>query len=122
MDFYVTAVERHLLRRILRAGDRRQQLLPDAPFTPPREAVVNRLMGPVLRRTILPATAASLHVHDAAQYPPVIVSRRTALVSRQLRLNLRPLFVAEPKQARVHGWPPNPLNPSTNPLNQRMVN
>jgi hypothetical protein len=58
-------------------------------------------------------------VHDAAQYPPVIVSRRTALVSRQLRFNLRPLFIAEPKKARVHGWSPNPL---TNLLNQHMVN
>jgi hypothetical protein len=73
--FYMTAVECLLLRPILRARDRRQQLLPDAPVTPPREAVVNRLIGPVSRRTILPAITASLHVRVAAEYPPAIVSR-----------------------------------------------
>jgi hypothetical protein len=119
MDFDVTAVERHLLRRILHAGDCRQQLLPDASLTPPREAVVNRLGRPVLGRTILPATAASLHVHDAAQYAPIIATRRTRLVSRQSRFYLRPLRIVKPKQARIHGWPPNP---STNHLNQHMVN
>jgi hypothetical protein len=66
-----------------------------------------------------PATTASLHVHDPAQYSPIIFPRRTRLVARQLRFNLRPLFVAEPKQARVHGWPRNPL---ANTLTQHMVN
>jgi hypothetical protein len=119
MDFYVAAIKSHLLRRILLAGNRRQQLLPDAPFAPPGKAVVNRLVRPILRRTIFPATTNPLHMHDPAQYSSVILSLWSGLVGRQMRLDFRPLFIAEPKQARIHGWPPNPL---TNPLNQHTVN
>jgi hypothetical protein len=119
MDFYVAAIKCHLLRRVLRAGDRRQQLLPDAPFAPPRKTVVNCLVRPILRRTIFPATTDPLHVHDPAQYSTVIFSLWPRLIGRQMRLDFRPLFIAEPKQARIHGWPPNPL---TNLLNQHMVN
>jgi hypothetical protein len=119
MDFYVAAIKCHLLRRIPRAGNRCQQLLPDASFAPPGKAVVNRLVWPILGRTIFPATTDPLHMHDPAQYSTVVISLRPRLVGRQMRLDFRPLLIAEPKQARIHGWPPNPL---TNLLNQHTVN
>ena len=44
---------------------------------------------------------------------------RTALVSRQMRLNLRPLLFAKPRKLDAHGWVPMLL---TKPLNLKMVN
>jgi hypothetical protein len=58
-------------------------------------------------------------MHDAAQNPPIIFSLRPRLVGRQMRLNPRPLLIAEPKQARIHRLASESL---TNPLNQPMVN
>jgi hypothetical protein len=57
-------------------------------------------------------------MHDPAQNPPIVFSLRPGLVSWQMRLDLRPLRVAEPKQASFIGWP----RWLTNPLSQHMVN
>jgi hypothetical protein len=68
----------------------------------------------------LPATAANIACQiNAAQNPPIIPSLGTGLVGRQMRFDFRPLLIAKPKQARIHGWPPNRL---TNQLNQHLVN
>jgi hypothetical protein len=119
MDFHMAAVERHLRRRVRIAGDRGKYRLPDTPLAPASEAIVDRLGRPVLARAIFPPTSDALHMHDAAQNPPIILALRTGLIGRQMRLDFRPLLVAKPKQARIHGWPPSRL---TKPLNQHMVN
>jgi hypothetical protein len=41
-------------------------------------------------------------MHDPAQDAPIIVALGTALVGRQMRLDLRPLCVIKPKQIRAH--------------------
>jgi hypothetical protein len=37
------------------------------------------------------------HVHDAADYPPIVNPMRTAPSFRQQRLDPRPFLVAQPK-------------------------
>jgi hypothetical protein len=36
-------------------------------------------------------------MHDPAQYPPVILALRAGLLLWQMRLDLRPLLIAEPE-------------------------
>jgi hypothetical protein len=96
MDFHMTAVERHLLRRIAIAGNRRKDRLPDAALAPARETIVDCLMRSLFARTVLPTAANALHVHDAAQNPPIILSLGAGLVGRQTRCDLRPLLVGKP--------------------------
>jgi len=115
----MAAVERHLSRSIGIASDRSKYRLPDAALAPAGKAIVDCFVWPVCARAVFPAAANSLYVHDAAQYAPIILSFGAGLVGWQMRLDLRPLLVAKPKQARIHGWPPSRL---TNLLNQHMVN
>ena len=115
----MTAVESDLLRCVTLAGDRRQEVLPDASLAPACETVVDRLVRPVLTRAVFPATTTALHMHYAAQNPPIIFSLGPRLVDWQMRLDPRPLLIIEPKQARVHWLVSESL---TNLLNQRMVN
>jgi hypothetical protein len=119
MDFHMAAVERDLTGRIAVAGNCLEYLLPNAALAPAREAIVDCLVRPVFARAVLPATADPLHVHDAAQNPTIILSLRAGLVLRQMRLDLRPLLVAKPKQIRAHRLGSHRL---TKPLNQHMVN
>jgi hypothetical protein len=107
MNFHMAAVEGHAAGRVGLSGDRSEQLLPNAPFAPARESVVNRLGRPVLARAILPTTATALYVHYAAQNPPIIFSLRPRLVGRQMWLYFCPLLFGEPKQVRVHRLAPS---------------
>ena len=120
MNFDVAAVESHLRGRVRRCGHGREDVLPDATHAPAREAIVDRLVRSILGRAIDPTAPHLLHMHDPAQNPPIIKALRTTLVGRQMRLDLRPLFIAEPKQISAHrsGLP----NRLTKPLNQHMVN
>jgi hypothetical protein len=119
MNLHMAAVERHMARHVRLPGDGSEQLLPNAPFAPTCKPVVDRLRRSVFPRAILPPTAAALDMHDAAQYAPIVIALRPRLVGGQMRFDPRPLLVAEPKQARIHGLAPESL---TNPLNQRIVN
>ena len=82
MDFHMAAVERNLFRRVNASGDRRKYILPNAALAPAREAIIDCLVRPVLGWTVLPATANALHMHNAAQNPPIILSLRTRLIGR----------------------------------------
>jgi hypothetical protein len=119
MNFHMAAVECDVTRRLRLARDGSEQLLPNASFAPAREPVVDRFGWSVFSWAVLPATAATLHMHDAAQYAPIIIALRPRLVGRQMRFDPRPLLIAEPKQARIHRLASESL---TNPLNQPMVN
>jgi hypothetical protein len=110
MDFHVAAVERDLFGCVDCSSDRRKYFLPNAALAPAREAIVDCLVRPILGWTILPTAANALHVHDAAQNPSIILSFRTGLIGRQMPLDFRPLLIAEPKQARIHGWPPESVD------------
>jgi hypothetical protein len=119
MDFDMAAVERDLPRRVRISSDCSENVLPNSSFAPPREAVVDRLMRPILARTILPPASRAQHVHDAAQNPSIVFSFRPTLVGWQMQLYFHPLVIAEPKQALIHRLAPSQL---TKPLNQHMVN
>src|SRR5262249_53834383 len=119
VDFYMAAVERHLSRSVGIASDRSKYRLPDTALAPAGKAIVDCFVRPIFARAVFPAAANSLYVHDAPPYAPIIVSFRPRRVGWQMGLDLRPLLVAKPKQARIHGWPPSRL---TNLLNQHMVN
>jgi hypothetical protein len=120
VDFHVTAVQRYLSGWLSGRGDRSEDGLPNAALAPAREAIVDGLMRAIFERTVFPATALLLHVHDSAQNPSIIMALRAGLVGRQMRLDLRPLLVVEPEQICAHAaWL---LNRLTKPLNQHIVN
>jgi hypothetical protein len=101
VGYHEAADERHL--PYLRVpGDRSENLLPLAGFAPARKPIVNRLVRSVFAGAILPLTAAAQHMHDATQNPSVIMSLRATLIGRQMRDDLRPLVITEPKQVRLH--------------------
>ena len=106
----MTAVERHLPGHLRVPSDRGENLLPLACLAPAREPVVNRLVRPVFAGAILPRTANTQHMHDAAQNPPVVFSIRTRLVGRQMGNDLRPLLVIEPKEVRAHRLVPESVD------------
>jgi hypothetical protein len=86
--------------RLARSTSNRQlpeKLLPDAAFGPPRKAIVDRRVRAVLRRAILPSTAASQHMQDAADHPPIVRPFLAAYVARQMQLDLLPLMVVKPE-------------------------
>lgn len=74
-----------------------EKLLPDAPFSPPREAIVDRRVRTVLRRAILPPTTAPQHMQDATDHPPIVRPFLAAHIGRQMPLDLLPLMVVEPE-------------------------
>ena len=115
----MAGVERDLIGCFIRRCNRREYVLPDAAHAPAREPIVDRFVRAIFGGAVLPTTAHLLHMHDTAQDAPIIVALRTALVLRQMRLDLRPLIVVEPEQASAHGLVSVQL---TKPLNQHMVN
>jgi hypothetical protein len=42
-------------------------------------------------------------VHDAADHATIIHARLSSHIFRQMRLDLMPLFIAQPKQIAPHG-------------------
>jgi hypothetical protein len=98
----MAAVNRDLMRR-RRRSDRHclKYLLPDASLAPAGKAIVDRLVRTVISGTIPPSTPHLHHVHNPAQNAPIIVAFWTALICRQVRLDLRPLLVTEPEQLGV---------------------
>jgi hypothetical protein len=115
----MTAVERHQFRRIAIAGNRRKDRLPDAALAPARETIVDRLVRPVFARTVLPTAANALHVHDAAQNLPIILSLGTGWLVGKYGSIFDHCSSVNQNRFGFIGWPPNRL---TNPLNQHMVN
>lgn len=94
----MAAIQRGLFRRLARRRNRFEYLLPDAPLAPACKAIVDRLVRAIIPRAVDPAAADFQHVHDPAQNQPVVFAARPRLVCRQMRLYLRPLLIAEPKQ------------------------
>jgi hypothetical protein len=66
------AVQRHLLRRLRRARNRLENLLPDSPSAPAIEAIIHRRVRAVFGWTVLPTTSALEHMDDPAQNPSII--------------------------------------------------
>ena len=84
----MAAVERHLPGRIGRCRNGGKYALPNSPFAPPGEAIVDRLVRAILAWAVLPPTTNLLHVHDPAQNTSIIMAFRALLVGRQVRHHL----------------------------------
>lgn len=83
-------------------GQGGEDAAPHAAPAPPVPAVVDRRRRAVIRRAVLPATAALEHMHDPRDHPPVIHPPRARLVLRQMRLNRRPRRIRQPEQRSRH--------------------
>jgi len=93
----MTGIQGRLFRRIVRRGDALEYLLPNPSLAPPREAVVDGLARTIVLRAIFPAATDLQNVHDPAENASIILALGSGLVRRQMRNDLRPLLVIEPK-------------------------
>ncbi len=92
---------------------------PEAALAPAVPSVEDRRVRPVFRRQGAPSAAFAEAVHDAADHPPVVHAPRSRVHHRQMRLDRRPLHVAQPEQAR-HG--PSPAVWQGEPSRRTYVN
>jgi hypothetical protein len=79
-----------------------EKILPDTTPCPAHEAVIDRRRRTIGFRAIAPAAAALEDMHDAANDAAVIDSLDPANIRRQVSLDPRPLFVAQPEQIPAH--------------------
>jgi hypothetical protein len=66
------------------------------PFSPSHEAIAYRRVWSVFRQAILPATAASERMPDAADHASLVHPVLAAHISRKAGFDLLPLIVVEP--------------------------
>src|SRR5271154_1370685 len=89
------------LRLSRRHFDKRQeQTSPDSLHRPASKTIVDGSRWPIVRRAVLPATSSLQNVDDAADNPAIIHTMGAGAFFWQVRVDLRPLLVAEPKFVR----------------------
>jgi hypothetical protein len=86
--------------QILVRGQGMEDALPSTVIGPPHEAVVERLLGAIVERTIAPAPAAAQRMDNSREHAAIIHAGNAARVARQQRLDPRPLLIGKPKQIR----------------------
>src|SRR3954454_6285129 len=99
------AVDRGRAKETCAAGERLEDVQPNALPAPTIEAVVDRRIGAVFRGAITPARTRTQHVNDAADHPPVIDPVRTAAATRKQRLDPLPFLVSQPVKLLPHQGP-----------------
>jgi len=82
-------VDEHLGGRTTGAGQRMEEIDPDALGGPAHITIVERLARPVIRRRIDPAPARLQDMDDAAYHPAVINTRLAPCVGWQMWLDPR---------------------------------
>lgn len=97
MCFDVRRVDHLRSGRSTAPGKFTEEMLPDTPFGPPGEAIVDGRVRTVLWWAILPTTATSQHMQDAADDPPIIRPFLAPDIGRQVRFDPLPLVVVEPE-------------------------
>jgi hypothetical protein len=107
----VGGIDHLRIRRSSAPGQFPEQVFPQAAARPAHKPIIDRRGWAILRRAIAPAAAALENVYDPADNPAIISPLHAANVSRQVRLDPSPLFVAQPKQIPAHD--PDPF-PKTN--------
>jgi len=80
--------------------DLAQDTCPDARLGPAVEAIIDRRVRSVVRRTVLPATAGLEHMDNAADDLLIAGRLHPAAVLWDRRLNHRVLLIRQPKQVR----------------------
>jgi len=84
------------------AGQSLEYLEPEALSAPAVEAVVNRRVGTVFRRTIPPASSRPQHVYDPADHPAIVHPMCATPSARQQRLKALPFHLAQPVKLLAH--------------------
>jgi hypothetical protein len=84
-----------------------EQAFPNAAPRPTHKAIIDRCRSTIFGRAIAPATATFQNLYNAADHPAIIDTLNASNVCRQVRFNLSPLLIAEPKQRSAHD--PNPF-------------
>lgn len=105
MRFHIRAVDQHFGWRPALGGKRIKYRTPYAFLGLALVPIIQRLVGTVGRRSVLPATPRLQHMHDSADHPPIIDTRYSAWLVRQQRLQSTPLPVIRPKSTRHHKLP-----------------
>ena len=100
--FDMRGVDRLCVCRSPVSGKLPERALPDATPRPADETVIDRRRWTVEFRAIAPAAAALEDMHDAANDAAVVYSLDPANIRRQVSLDPRPLFVAQPEQIPAH--------------------
>jgi hypothetical protein len=70
---------------------------PDATLRPANEAIIDRGVRTIFRRAIAPSATALDDVNNAADHTTIIYTLLATDILRQVRLDLPPLFIAQPK-------------------------
>lgn len=102
MRLHGRGVDQHLGRGAASAGQRVEEVDPDALGGPADIAVVERLARSVVIRRIDPAPAGLENVDDAADHPAVVNTRLATRIRRQVWLDPRKLRVREPETIPIH--------------------
>ena len=105
MRFHVRTIEQDLRWRATRSSERRKSVLPNALRPPAHKPIVERLMGPVVRRRILPSTPGLQHLDDAADHPAIINPSNAASVRWRERRKPFKLLVGQPKSGAHSALP-----------------
>ena len=105
MSFDRSRIQRQRYSILPQLGQGFEDGAPAATFGPAIEAVIDRRVRPVFLRTIAPSSTALQHVNDAADDPPVFLALGTRQPARQMRLEMFPLTIVQPKQVRAHSSP-----------------
>src|SRR5258708_39804038 len=106
MRFDMRAVEGRSFRPLSRFGRRFKDALPNSLRAPAVEAIIDRLVRPILRRTVDPSTSSLEHMHDSTQNAPIVLRLHATAVTWNKRFNPRPLLVAKPKKVFSHQLAP----------------
>jgi hypothetical protein len=83
--------------RATASGKLTEQPLPHTALGPTDESIVDGRWRAILRRAILPTTAAPQDMQDAADHLTIVCTLLAAHVSRQVRLDPLPLLIVQPE-------------------------
>ena len=93
MRFHVCTIEQDLRWGTARSSERRKGVFPNALRPPAHKPIVERFMGPVVRRRTFPSTTRLQHLDDAADHPSIINPSNSTCIRRKERLRALKLLV-----------------------------
>jgi hypothetical protein len=102
MRLDMRAVEGHSFRPLSRFGRRFKDALPNSLRTPAVEAIIDRLVRSIFRRTVDPSTSGLEHMLDSTQNAQIVPRLHATAVAWDKRFNPHPLLIAKPKQVCPH--------------------
>jgi hypothetical protein len=95
--------------RIGAFDERREYPLPKTTLAPPIISIEDRRIRPVFVRKRAPPAALAQPMDDAAEDASIVLALRSGMDHRKIRLDRRPLLIAEPEIVRHESSPPDEL-------------